>query len=89
MKTVFVATYLDIGNTCNGRGRPRALAAYTSKDAAVKAIEEDIEQFLRKNPDCRKSESSLWTVENDGEDRGCVWNLSEIEIWEQETSGEE
>ena len=76
---MFIVTYTDYGDTCNGHSR--YMGVYATKDAAQAAIDADIIAIKAKyGEDVIHYEVSeeIWGCEEDIGKVGCVWDIHEV-----------
>lgn len=87
MSKVFVATYVDVGETCDGKAR--VLGIYRTKAEALEAVKDDMENWQSANDEDFEGEENGVTATidvdrmsgslNDGE-AGCEWNVEEADL---------
>lgn len=80
MKKLWIATYVDHGETCDGKAR--VLDVCTSKDAAAAVVRNDMEKWADDRArmpiivDFDKMSAKYdWKTLDDGD--GCEWNIEE------------
>jgi hypothetical protein len=80
MKKIWIATYVDNGETCDGK--PRILATATSKEVIRNKVKADIEQWAddRAGEDIEVDFDRMSAHYNYDTINGCEWNIEEIEI---------
>ena len=79
MKKLWIATYVDHSETCDGKAR--TLKAYTTKEEAQNEVRADIEKWA----DDRAGENveidfDKMSASYRDRDEGCEWNIEEVEI---------
>ena len=80
MKNIWIATYVDNNDTCDGK--PRVLATAYSKEEIMNKVRADIEQWA----DARAGEgievdfNKMSAHYNCDVTNGCQWNIEEIDI---------
>ena len=79
MKKLWIAVYVDRGETCDGK--PRILKACSTKEEALNEVRADIENFA----DDRAGENlevdfDKMSASYRDYDEGCEWNIEEVEI---------
>lgn len=79
MKKLWIATYVDHGETCDGKAR--VLKACATKEEAQNEIRADIEKWA----DDRAGENveidfDKMSASYRDRDEGCEWNIEEVEI---------
>ena len=79
MKKLWIAVYVDRGETCDGK--PRVLKACATKEEALNEVRADIEKFA----DDRAGENievdfDKMSASYRDYDEGCEWNIEEVEI---------
>ena len=79
MKKLWIATYVDHGEDCDGK--PRILKACSTKEEALNEVRADIEKFA----DDRAGENievdfDKMSASYRDYDEGCEWNIEEVEI---------
>ena len=77
-KKIWIATYVDYGETCDGKAR--VLDVCTSKEEATAAVHNDIEKWCDDHAGEKvivdfDAMSAHYSTYDD--DRGCEWNISE------------
>lgn len=85
MKKLWIATYVDHGETCDGKAR--VLDVCTSKEEAVAVVRNDMEKWADDRAGMpiivdfdKMSAKYDWKTLDDGD--GCEWNVEEAEIKE-------
>ena len=81
MKKIWIAMYVESGETCNGK--PRVLKACATKEEARNEVRADIENWA----DNRAGENievdfDKMSASYRDRDEGCEWNIEEVEISE-------
>ena len=81
MKKLWIATYVDHGETCDGKAR--ILRACATKEEAQNEVRADIEKWA----DGRAGENvevdfDKMSASYRDRDEGCEWNIEEVEISE-------
>ena len=79
MKKIWIATYVDHGETCDGKAR--ILKACATKEEAQNEIRADIEKWAddRAGENIEVDFDKMSTSYRD-RDEGCEWNIEEVEI---------
>ena len=79
MKKIWIAMYVESGETCNGK--PRVLKACATKDEARNEVRADIEKFAddRAGENLEVDFDKMSASYRDYDD-GCEWNIGEVEI---------
>ena len=77
MKKIWIATYVDSGDTCDGK--PRILTLSFSKEEILNVVRADIEDWA----DARAGEGievdfGKMRAHYPGTNNGCEWNIEEI-----------
>lgn len=80
MKKIWIATYVDSGDTCDGK--PRVLATATSKEEILNEVRADIEKWAeyRAGEDIKVDFDNMNAYYRGTFNDGCEWNIEEIEI---------
>ena len=80
MKKIWIATYVDSGDTCDGK--PRVLATASSKEEILNDVRADIEQWAddRAGKDIVVDFDNMYAHYKYTFNEGCEWNIEEIEI---------
>jgi hypothetical protein len=80
MKKIWIATYVDSSDTCDGK--PRVLATATSKEEILNEVRADIEQWAddRAGEDIKVDFNKMTANYRGTFTDGCEWNIEEIEI---------
>jgi hypothetical protein len=80
MKKIWIATYVDSSDTCDGK--PRVLATATSKEEILNEVRADIEQWAddRAGEDIKVDFNKMTANYHGTFTDGCEWNIEEIEI---------
>ena len=80
MKKVWIATYVDYGETCDGKAR--VLDVFKTKKEAATAVRADIEKWRTKNQDegveVDFDKMAGWFDYNP--DDRCEWNIEEAKL---------
>ena len=81
MKKIWIAMYVESGETCNGK--PRVLKACATKEEAQDEVRADIEDWA----DDRAGENvevdfDKMSVSDSDRDEGCEWYIEEVEAQE-------
>ena len=81
MKKLWITTYVDHGETCDGKAR--VLKACATKEEAQNEVRADIEKWA----DNRAGENveidfDKMSASYRDRDEGCEWNIEEVEISE-------
>ena len=79
MKKIWIAMYVESGETCDGK--PRVLKACATKEEAQNEIRADIEDWA----DDRAGENvevdfDKMSVSDQDRDEGCEWYIEEVEV---------
>lgn len=79
MKKIWIAMYVESGETCNGK--PRVLKACATKEEALNEVQADIEDWA----DDRAGENvevdfDKMSVSDQDRDEGCEWYIEEVEV---------
>ena len=79
MKKLWIATYVDHGETCDGKAR--TLKTYATKEEAQNEVRADIEKWA----DDRAGENvevdfDKMSASYRDRDEGCEWNIEEVEV---------
>lgn len=79
MKKLWIATYVDHGETCDGKAR--ILKACATKEEAQNEVHADIEKWA----DDRAGENievdfDKMSASYCDRDEGCEWNIEEVEV---------
>ena len=79
MNTIWIAVYVESGETCDGK--PRVLKACATKEEAQNEVRADIEDWA----DDRAGENvevdfDKMSVSDKDRDEGCEWYIEEVEI---------
>ena len=79
MKKLWIATYVDHGETCDGKAR--ILKACATKEEAQNEVRADIEKWA----DDRAGENievdfDKMSASYRDRDEGCEWNIEEVEV---------
>ena len=79
MKKLWIAVYVDRGETCDGK--PRVLKACATKEEAQNEVRADIEKWA----DDRAGENvevdfDKMSASYRDRDEGCEWNIEEVEV---------
>lgn len=74
---VWIATYVDSGETCDGK--PRVLGVYSSKEEAQADVRADIKRWIGDLGD-DEVEVSLGRMYARRGACGCEWNIEEAEV---------
>ena len=79
MKKLWIATYVDHGETCDGKAR--ILKACATKEEARNEVRADIEKWA----DDRAGENveidfDKMSASYRDRDEGCEWNIEEVEV---------
>lgn len=79
MKKLWIATYVDYGETCDGK--PRVLKACSTKEEAQNEVRADIEKWAddRAGENIEVDFDKMSASYRDRDD-GCEWNIEEVEI---------
>lgn len=79
MKKIWIATYVDHGETCDGKAR--VLKACATKEEAQNEVRADIEKWAddRAGENIEVDFDKMSASYQDCND-GCEWNIEEIEI---------
>jgi hypothetical protein len=80
MKKIWIATYVDSGETCDGKSR--VLATASSKEEILNKVRADIENWAddRAGEDITVDFNKMSAYYNYDTNTGCEWNIEEIEI---------
>ena len=78
MKKIWIAMYVESGETCNGK--PRVLKACATKEEALNEVQADIEDWA----DDRAGENvevdfDKMSVSDQDRDEECEWYIEEVE----------
>ena len=81
MKKIWIAMYVESGETCDGK--PRVLKACATKEEALNEVRADIEKWA----DDRAGENvevdfDKMSVSDSDRDEGCEWYIEEVEAQE-------
>lgn len=81
MKKIWIAMYVESGETCDGK--PRVLKACATKEEAQNEVRADIEDWA----DDRAGENvevdfDKMSVSDQDRDEGCEWCIEEVEVQE-------
>ena len=74
---LYVVIYTDFGDTCDGFAR--VFGKYRTKEAAIKAMKEDVKEYNRDNNYVVTIDKGDRILLGD-EYNGCQWQVLEIEI---------
>ena len=79
MKKIWIAMYVESGETCDGK--PRVLKACATKEEAQNEVRADIEDWA----DDRAGENievdfDKMSVSDQDRDEGCEWYIEEVEV---------
>lgn len=74
MSNIYVVIYTDTGDSCDGLAR--VLGAYTSRDKALEAMKQDVEDYKKENPECTIIDQQVpnW-IEAGTTSYGCLWQI--------------
>ena len=77
MRKIWIATYVDHGETCDGKAR--VLDVCKTKDKAEAVVRADIEQWAdnRASKDIYVDFDAMAAGYNGNADEGCEWNIEE------------
>jgi hypothetical protein len=80
MKKIWIATYVDNGETCDGK--PRVLATATSKEEILNEVRADIEKWAeyRAGEGIEVDFDRMSAHYDYDSSCGCEWNIEEIDI---------
>lgn len=80
MKKIWIATYVDYGETCDGK--PRTLGAYATEEEARNAVRSDIKEWAddRAGEDIEVDFDKMSATYNYDVYTGVEWNVEEVEI---------
>lgn len=79
MKKIWIATYVDSGETCDGKAR--VLKACATLEEARNEVRADIEKWadLRAGEDVEVDFDKMSASYRD-HDEGCEWNVTEVKV---------
>ena len=77
---LWIATYVDVNDTCDGKAR--VLEVCKSKEDAKAAVKTDMELWASKHEgeDVIHVDFDKMSAGTDSYDFGCDWNIEEIEV---------
>ena len=80
MKKIWIATYVDIGETCDGK--PRVLTTASSKEEILNEVRADIEKWAddRAGEGIEVDFDRMRAHYDYDSNCGCEWNIEEIDI---------
>ena len=80
MKKLWIAVYVDRGETCDGK--PRVLKACATKEEALGEVRADIEKWAddRAGENIEVDFDKMSASYREWLQEGCEWNIEEVEI---------